>query len=984
MRAIRGSGGSRRLRALVLTAFGVLLILFLSASGIANVYTDWLWFSGVELGSVWQTVVGTRVVLVIIFTTLFFVLLWGNLYLADRVAPVVRPDSPEEDLIERYHQMVGPYTGRIRFGVSALFALVAGVNTSKEWRTWLLFRNGEDFGWVDPLFGRDAGFYVFELPFWTFLIDWFFNSLVFALLVALIAHYLNGGIRASAAASERVSPGVKLHLSGLLAVLAVLRALAYWHDRYELVTSTRGVFDGALATDVEVQLPALNLLALISIFGALLFLINIRRRGWGLPLVAVGLWAISHVVIGGIYPALYQRLRIVPAQSSREAEFIAHNIDATRHAYGLDGGADGSELRTIDYGYEPELTVADIEAAQDILEDVALVDATLATEPFTRSQGEREYYAFSDRLDIDRYRVGDNVEPVVLAVRELNPGGIDNPSWEIEHLAYTHGLGVAVAAGDAVASDGQPLYFVEGVGPNQQIVEGFEAEVTTPQVYFGEGFGGYAVVGTKKNEIDYAGAAAGEVVFQYDGEGGVPVGSFLRRAAFSLRFQHFDLMLSGQIDSDSRIIYNRGIEDRVSQLAPFLDFDSDPYPVILDGRLIWVIDGYTTTSRFPYSQSVSGRAVGADADLGSGYNYVRNSVKAVVDGYDGSVSFYVIDESDPMIAAWSKAFPDLFSSVDELPDGLEEHFRYPVDIFKVQTDVWSTYQVSDPVQLLQGDRAWSVSSQPPTNASGDDGTTSAAPMAPQYRYTRLPGEEQSEFIVQRAFVPRSSSESGTKRPELTAVMVARSDPGHYGELVLYVLPSGEVPAPDLVNADIQKQDGIAQYITPLDLQGSTVLFGEMQMVLLEKTILYVRPLYVKADGTTGVPELNRVIAVNGDRIEMGLTLDDAVSKLAIDIGEAPSPTDDSGDDAADDPSDDSADAPTPTPTPRPNTEFEDMSVAELVASADELLARADTAEQNGNADEAAELRADAQAALQRLAELLGFPITPSGNDSGEA
>jgi uncharacterized protein len=969
MRPVRDVTKSKRVRALVLLSLGALLVLFLSASGIAQIYTDWLWFSHLNLGSVWSKILGTQILMVVVFTTIFFLILWGNLYLADRLAPSVRPDSPEEDLIERYHQLVGPHTGKIRLAVAAVFALVAGVNTAGQWETWLLFNNGESFGWVDPLFNKDASYYVFRLPFWTFLIDWFFAALVFALLVSLIAHYLNGGIRAALPSAQRVSGRVKVHVSALLAVLAGLRAAAYWLDRFELVNSKRGVFDGALATDVEVQLPALNLLALISIFGGVLFVVNIWRRGWGLPVVAVGLWAVSHLVVGGIYPSLYQRLRVVPEQSTREQDYITSNIDASRFAYGLDA----EHLTRETYSYDDELTMEDVANSAEILDDVALVDATLATENFTRSQGERQVYSFSPRLDIDRYRIDGDLEPVVLSVRGLNLDGVV-PGWENQHIAFTHGYGAAVAAGDRVDRGGQPDYLVSGVGP-VVVEEGFEASLSQPQVYFSEGFGGYAIVGASRDEVDFP-SDDGLAPYRYDGEGAVPIGSFFRRLAFALRFQQLDPLISNFVTDESQVIYNRDIESRVRQLAPFLDFDSDPYPVLIDNRVKWVIDGYTTTDKFPYAQSVDTRSVLAGADLRTGYNYVRNSVKAVVDGYDGTVTFYVIDSDDPLIAAWAKSFPDLFTPADEIPAELEAHFRYPVDIFNVQSDMWATYQVSNPVQFLQGDLAWSVATQPTTNASGEETTSgNANPMVPQYRVTVLPGGTEQEFIVQRAFVPRSGSDSSTERPELTSVLVARSSPGHYGELIMYDLPSGQVPAPDLVNSDIQKESAISEYITPLDLQGSTVLFGEMQMVLLADTVLYVRPLYVEAQGNTAVPELNRIIAVNGERIAMAETLAEAVAGVTVDgtasVVNRPPTTNDS------DPAPD-------VEQPLPNTNFGDMSIAELISSADELLARAQTAADNGNETEAEELRSEARAALERASELLGIELRSPVSDAGEA
>ncbi|MEM9564199.1 MAG: UPF0182 family protein, partial [Actinomycetota bacterium] len=711
MRTLRTPRTSR-LRIVALVVVAALFVLFLSANGVASFYTDWLWYDTLGFGQVWTTTLGTRLLLAAVFSLLFFSLLWGNLFLADRIKPEFRPDSPEEDLVERYHAVVGNHAGKVRFGVAALFGLIAGANTSAQWQTWLLFRNGGDFGMTDPQFGRDVGFYVFRLPFWTFVVDWFFAALVLTLIVVAVAHYLNGGIRAAAASSERVTPAAKFHISILLAVLAVLRAAAYYIDRFHLVTSTRGAYDGALATDVNIQLPALELLALISLFCAALFVANVRRAGWGLPAVAIGIWLVSHFVIGGIFPLAYQRIRIEPEQSEREAEFVERNIEATRFAYGLDENS----VESVQFDYERGLNAEEVAEYADVLNNVPVVDPDLASEEVTRNEAARQFYQFSPTLDVDRYQVGGETRPVVLSVRGLNDGAIDE-SWEREHVIFTHGNGVAMAAAydsGPVLGESRALDFlISGLGNVDQgdvnIEDDLSATLDQPRIYYGEDFGGYAIVAAQRDELDYQTATNESVEYRYSGEGGVPMGSLTRRLAFSLRFREPDPLISRNVIDDSRVIYNRDIEDRVRLLAPFLRFDQNPYPVLVDGGVFWVIDAYTTTSDFPYAQSVQ---TGVGGQLGGGYNYVRNSVKAVVDAYNGEVTMYVIDEEDPVIAAWSEAFPDLFTSGDEIPDSLREHLRYPEDIFTVQTDMWSSYVVGNARQFIEGALAWSVATQP--------------------------------------------------------------------------------------------------------------------------------------------------------------------------------------------------------------------------------------------------------------------------------
>ena len=978
---------SVRYRTPLLIAIGALIILLLSANGLARTYTDWLWFDHLGFGSVWTKIVVTQILLATVFTLIFFLILWGNLILADRLAPEFRPSSPEEDLIERYQQMVGSRAGRIRVGLSAIFALIAGGNTASQWQEWLLFRNGTEFGRVDPLFGRDAGFYVFTLPFIRFVVDWLFAALVLTLIIVAIAHYLNGGIRASAPL-DRVTSGVKLHLSIILAALALARAADYYLDRFALVNSDRVRFDGALATDVNVQLPAYNLLALISLFGAALFLFNIRRRGWGLPMVAVGLWAVSHLVAGSIFPAVYQRLRIEPQETTREAQFVGDNIAATRFAYGLEN------LRIEDFAYEPGLTAEEVADYADVFDNVPLVDPFLAQESFTRSQGERAFYTFSSTLDVDRYTFGDELRPVVLSVRGLDLSVSQvGQNWEAQHIVFTHGYGAVAAAGWEVGASGRPSFVVSDLG-DVSIDPELSETLDQPRIYFGEDFDGYAIVDAERDEVDYQTDDNTSVDYRYEGTGGVDMGTFIRRAAFALRFREIDPLIAPLITRDSKVIYNRDIAERVRAVAPFLRFDSNPYPIIAESQVFWVVDGYTTSDTYPYSQQVQTDILGAD--LSTGYNYVRNSVKAVVDAYNGDVKLYVVDESDPVLEAWANAFPDLFVDDDAVPLDIRDNFRYPEDIFRVQTDMWSTYVVSEPRQLIQGDVAWSVANQPRREAQVGEGDTAAnRAMDPHYLMTRLPGSSEPEFVLQRAFVPRSGEAgSTTERPELTGVMMARSDPGIYGELVLYRTPIGVVEAPNFVHAEIRKNDQLTEFVK--DTIGAVVIFGDMTMLLVNDTIVYIRPVYVEAASANAVPELSRVIAVNDDRIAMGQTLDEAVQAIVTGDSTDAAVVSGGGDgtettDTVDDPPADEPDVAIEAPAGADGAPLGDYepsgSLFELLADAESFLRAAEDLDAEGLTEEAAVQRANAQLAIDAAQALLGgggtatVPATPT--ESGE-
>ncbi len=869
-----------------------MVFLLASLSGIAGFYTDYLWFDALDLAAVWRRVLGAKVALTLIFGGLFFVFMWLNLFLSDRAAPTFRPAGPEEELLSRYHDVIAGRKGLLRTGVSALFALVAAASVSGQWEEWLLFTNRQDFGIKDPQFNVDVGFYVFQLPFLSFVVSWAFGSFVMIFILTAISHYLNGSIRITAVSGSRATPTVKVHLSAILAVLALIKAADYWLDRYELTVSDRGAVDGALYTDVNAQLPAIYLLIAISLSAVVLLVINLRLRGWTMPVLAVGLWAFTAIVVGGIYPAFVQRFQVEPNETTREAEFVARNIEATQFAFGLDD----SDVERREFDYTDELTADQIRSNAETVANARLLDPVAVHPTFEREQTERDFYRFvgvdtdpstsaGTALDTDRYVIDGELRQVVVGARELQ---LDEAlSWEREHVRLTHGYGLAMATANTPTSAGSPDFVVSGLPTS--VDESLDSAVERPQLYHGEDLGGYALVDTTVSEIDYVDSETGaDVPFLYDGAGGVDMGSFLRKAAFALRFRQIDPLISNFVDGDTRIIYNRDVHNRVEALAPFLDFDADAYPVIVDGRILYVIDGYTTSNRFPYSQSSENGRLSEGGLSGSAFNYVRNSVKAVVDAYDGTVSFYVMPTEDPIIEAWRDAFPELFSDFEEMPATLRDHLRYPQDLFRVQTNMYARYQVEDPEALIIGTEAWAVAQDPgrTVRAGGTEETStdefgvetsSERRVNPYYSLLTLPGEEDPSFVTMRTFVPFAEDDG---RKELEAFMVGETTADGLSRLVSYEMNSASAPGPVLVATSIAQNEEIAQRLTLLNANGSTVEFSDVLLLPIDNAILWVRSLYVAAEGTS-VPTLENVIVSvgEGEQLAIGANLEAALENL---------------------------------------------------------------------------------------------------------
>lgn len=904
---------------------GLVLVVLLSALGLARFYTDVLWFNEVGVQEVLWRSLGAQFGLGLAVGLAMAALVFINLWVASRLAPAYVPLRGDEPW-ERYRVLLAPRLGHLRLWASLGIGVLAGIAASTAWQRYLLWANAVDFGVADPQFGRDVGFYVFALPFYKAVSGWLWFGLFVSVLAAGALHLLQGSIQPRFGLAG-VRPAALAHLSVLFGGLALVKAWQYHLGTFELNFSPRGTVTGASYTDVHAQLPALRLLMVISMISALLFVINIWYRRLALPLAAVGIWVLTAVLAGGVWPWWVQRFSVEPQEPQRERPFIERNIAATRSAFGLD------DVTTVSFQAAPSLPDGARAANEDMLQNVRLWDPDVLKLAYQQLQAIRTYYRFED-VDVDRYLIGGELRQVLLSARELSLDDIPERSktWQNMHLQYTHGFGIVASLANESTAAGQPRFIVDDVpGVVAPGAEALEAEQA--RIYYGEGFDAdeYSIVRSRQQELDYP-TDAGPERNTYDGRGGIPVSNFLRRVAFALREGDPNLLISGLITPRSRILLYRNVRDRVLRAAPFLYLDNDPYPAVVDGRLVWILDAFTATRFYPYSERIdAGEVIAQDAAgvLTGRINYVRNSVKVVVDAYDGTMTFYVVEPDDPLIQAWQRIFPELFTDKQPSPD-LVAHFRYPEDLFALQSEVYRTYHMTDPFDFYSKEDEWSVARAPQRSGSSEGG-----PLEPRYLLFRLPGEAEQGFMLTRPYTPRG-------RNNMISLFVARSDPGSYGELLTLQFPRqrvvlGPVQVDNLINQDVE----ISQTITLLDQEGSNVSFGSLVVVPIEQSLLYVQPLFVTAEDG-GIPELKKVVLVLGEEIALGDSFDEALTEL---FGPTSGP------------------APTPSPTPGPGEEpgpAPDAGIAELIARASNLYERAQGA-----------LRAGDLAAYGRLIERLG-------------
>ena len=934
---------------MVLIIVAVVVVgLLLGSRAIAGFYVDYLWHANLGRTDVFWGVLGSKLFLFGGFAVLFLLLSVLNLLIADRLAPSGF-NGDTHPAVMRFHEVFGHRMRTVRVVAAGLLGLIVAVPAAGHWQEWLLFRNSVSFGTVDPEFKTDIAFYVFRLPFLTFLFDWLFLAVLLVLLLTVAAHVLNGGVIITPP-MPKARRATKAHFAVLLSILALLRAGGYWLERYQLTTERRGYVQGALYSVLKAQLPAVLLLMLIAMLVAALFLYSIRTGSWRIPLVACALWVVVALFGGVIYPSVIQALVVNPNEKEREAPYIARNIEATRAALGL--GAVKTVPITIG-----DLTAQKVSSDLAPLRDARLLDPIIMLKRFTFDKGQVAGLAIRD-LDVDRYKLNGRVQQALVAARELDLKNVANTSWQGTHLIATHGCGLVVAPASQVQGNNRPIYS--------------DLPLDRPELYFSPAITGFAVVNTNTTEKP----CQGSKTKPYEGFGGVQLNTGLRRFAFALSFFDYNLWGSNSITDTSRIQWVRGVRDRAQKLAPFLHYDFDPYPVSLNGKALWVMDAFTTTDQYPYAQDADRSQLDSTSGLNHVFNYARNSVKVVVDAYTGTIKFYVVDKTDPIIKAWSSAFPHLFVDSSQMPDGLKDHLRYPEDLFRIQTAAYARYQLA-PSAFFERTGAWSVAQGPPTepitklgsaatDTQNTDGTAanSVSPEStsrrfiPYYTMFHVPGSQKDPtFSLLRPFVPYSKDDS---RTELQSFMVASNDPATYGQLTAYSL-TATVDGPTVVATNAETDGNISQTITQLNQQGSTVRFGDLQLVPLSGGLLYVRPFYVLGDN---LAEYRFMIVSYNARAVIDASLTGALKKLF------PSFSGEVGDRVGTTPSDPGSSVPPTTSTETPN---------DLLTQAQKLFDEADAALAEKPADFATYQTKQAQARdlIEKALKLLKTS-TPSG------
>jgi uncharacterized membrane protein (UPF0182 family) len=875
---------SRRAK-LVLGAVAVLLVLFTAIGTLTNVYVDYLWFDEVNYTEVFWTELQTRALLFAVAGVATGGLVAAAIHLAYRFRPTFRPMSLEQQNLERYRQSLEPRRGLVLTAVAVVLGLFSGFTAQGSWQTWLTFRNSTDFGRTDPQFGIDLSFFVFDYPFYRLALGFGFAIVVLALIGSVLTHYVFGGLRLQTP-GQKLTAAARVQLSVLLGLFVALKAVAYWLDRYGLVYSDRGdVFTGASYTDVNALLVPKTILVFVAAVCAVAFFANIFVRNFLLPAAALVLLLISSLVIGVAYPAIVQQFVVRPSADQKEAPYIERAIDSTLDGYGL------SDVDYVNYATNATGDEVDTEAAQaelrndtETIPNARLLDPNVLAGTFTARQQIRNVYGFPEKLDIDRYTIDGETRDYVVAVRELNSSGLseNQDTWINRHTVYTHGNGfVAAPANEVVAGQegGEPNFTTRDLPTTGNI------DVEQPRIYYGEliqqnGQDVYSVVGAPEDasprEFDRPedGSDEGQINNTYEGDGGVEIGSFFRQLTYAIYYRERNFLLSGAVNDQSKVLYVRDPRERVEKAAPFLEIDGDPYPAVVDGKVTWILDGYTTSDAYPYSEPRDLGTTAQDSLTGAGttalpnnqFNYIRNSVKATVDAYDGTVTLYEWDEKDPVLQTYMKAFPGTVKQRDDMPEELVGHVRYPEDLFKLQRDILTRYHVEDPGNFYSQNDRWQVPADPTQD------TEEAQP--PYYILAQRPGDEQATFQL-------TSALNAFNRDNLSSFISASSDPASYGQIQVLRLP-GNTPfrGPRQVQQSFNTNDDVARDLNLFRGSDSQPVFGNLLTLPIgEDGLLYVQPLYVEGTGQNSFPLLRKVLVNYGDRVGYADTLEEALDQV---------------------------------------------------------------------------------------------------------
>ena len=819
----------------------VIFLVLISLRQLISLYVDWLWFEEVGYTQVFTISLFFKTVLAVLGGSIFALLIYANVRIAARLVRGIRFLDQENFLDLPRPELIDPLVQRLLLPAALVLGLFAAPQAASHWESFLLLLNPTSFGLEDPLYNRDLGFFVFQLPALRTLYNWLMTALAVSLALTAVVYVLYRGLQYSPRGIF-LAPRARLHLLILIAALLAVKAAGYVLDSYDLLYASGGAAFGAGYTDVYVSLPALRILTVAALIAAALSAAQITRPGFAYLLVGIAGLVVIHVIGLSAAPAMVQRFRVVPNEVDSERPFIEHNIKFTRTAYGLD------KIENEDFPADETLNAADLQRNDATIKNIRLWEHQPLLATYAQLQEIRTYYKFVD-VDNDRYNIDGTYRQIMLSARELSHQHLPSRIWINEHLTYTHGYGVVFGPVNQVTPEGLPEFFIKDIPP----VSDGSLKVPRPEIYYGELAKDYVFVKSGARELDYP-AGDQNIYTQYSGSGGVSIGSLWRKLIFSAHFATLRIVLSEDIVQESRILYQRQIQERVKKVLPFVTFDRDAYMVIAQGgRLFWMIDGYTTSDRFPYSAPIRRR----------GTNYIRNSVKAVVDAYNGTVDFYMSDPEDPIVQSYQKIFPQLFKPLEKMPEDLRAHIRYPEDLFTIQSQMYATYHMRDPQVFYNKEDLLSI---PRQTVSGTE-----REMAPYYTIMRLPGETKEEFVLLLPFTPNN-------RDNMRAWLAARSDPPHYGKLIALDFPKAKlVYGPKQIDARIEQDAFISQQLSLWGQRGQ-VIRGSLLAIPIEKSLLYVQPLFLAAEKGS-LPELKRVIVAFGNQIAMEETLDQSLQRV---------------------------------------------------------------------------------------------------------
>jgi len=830
---------------------GIILLVVIIVGAIASIYIDLIWFKSVQYVAVFWKILLTKGVVMLFFAAAFFILSFINLSFARRFAPEfqveITQDEFERPEIQLFKSLQNiQINKKFVFWFSLIVALFMGFSESSSWEKILIYLNRTSFGITDPIFNKDIGFYMFSLPFWEFVRNWLSFALTFIAVVVAAIYIIKKAVKYEYKKLIIETP-VKVHLSLLIGLILVLKSWQYWLNAFKILYSTRGVIFGAGYADTHATLFALRVLMVLALVCAALFFITARKENWKLPVLGLAVLVGASILLGGIYPEIMQKAVVLPNEGTKERPYILNNIEATRVAYGLD------KIKEEEFPVKEEISFEDIEKNDDTIRNIRLWDWRPIKQTLKQIQAIRLYYDFKS-VDVDRYYFNGNYQQVMVSPRELDKDKIPEQArtWVNEVLTYTHGYGVVVNPVNKISGEGLPELLIKDIPP----VSSVNLTITRPEIYYGEITKDYVIVKTKAKEFDYP-KGDENIYSNYAGNGGMPVSSLWRRILFSIKYSNMQILLTTNLTPDSRIMINRNIQERVNKVAPFLGYDKDPYMVISkEGKLFWIQDAYTISSSYPYSTPV----------IGGYFNYIRNSVKVVIDAYNGTMDFYIIDQNDPVVKVYQNIFPQLFKNFDQMPENLKEHIRYPKDLFQVQAELYSTYHMTDPDVFYNKEDYW--------NTPNEIYAENEIRMEPYYIVTKLPGHDREEFILMTPFTPSTKN-------NMIAWLAAKNDQPDYGKLIVYKFPKEKlIFGPMQIEARIDQDSEISQQLTLWGQKGSTVIRGNLLVIPVEKSIIYVEPLYLRAE-TGEIPELKKVIVSNGSDVMMGNNLQEALEKLFV-------------------------------------------------------------------------------------------------------